>query len=63
MKFFITDVKAKAIDIRMRAESEDGEIVGDAYETITPGMSFRGLSFEALSKLGVGEHNLIEEQE
>ena len=58
MKIFIHTIEKDRILIDARAESEDGEMVGDLFAEIKPDQQFLSLSFSDLKALGVGEHDL-----
>ena len=58
MKIFIHTIEKDRILIDVRAESEDGDMVGDLFAEIKPGEKFLNLSFYQLKALGVGEHDL-----
>jgi hypothetical protein len=42
--------------LRARFESEDGGIIGDARETVSPGEEFYGVPYAALKKAGADRH-------
>ena len=56
MKIFIHTIEKDRILIDVRAESENGEMVGDLFAEIKPGEKFLNLTFSELKALGVGEH-------
>jgi hypothetical protein len=41
------------IELRARFEGDDG-LIGDAYERVSPGGSFHGISYAALKKAKAG---------
>lgn len=57
MKFFLA-VDDDKVSVQIRAESEDGLIVGDYNEDFGPGDSFSGINYERLREMGNGEHEL-----
>ena len=56
MVFFIDKISKKSIAVRARAESEDGDMVGDLIQEVEPGESFGGYSFDQLYQMGTGQH-------
>lgn len=58
MKIFIHTIEKDKISIDVRAESEDGDMVGDLFAEIKPGEKFLSLTFSELEALGLGEHDL-----
>ena len=58
MKIFIHTIEKNRILIDVRAESEDGDMVGDLFAEIKPDQHFLSLSFSDLKALGLGEHDL-----
>jgi hypothetical protein len=55
---FIEEVNAELVAFRVRPESEDGSIIGDAYIEVRPGEEKLRLGFEALVALGLGAHEI-----
>ena len=58
MKIFLHSIEKDKISIDVRAESEDGDMVGDLFAEIKPGEKFLNLTFSELEALGIGEHDL-----
>ena len=58
MKIFLHSIEKDRISIDVRAESEDGDMVGDLFAEIKPGEKFLNLTFSELEELGLGEHDL-----
>ena len=58
MKIFVHSIEKDKISIDVRAESEDGNTVGDLFAEIKPGEKFLNLTFSELEALGIGEHDL-----
>ena len=58
MKIFVHSIEKDKISIDVRAESEDGDMVGDLFAEIKPGEKFLSLSFSQLEELGVGEYEI-----
>lgn len=58
MKIFIHTIEKDRILIDVRAESEDGDMVGDLFAEIKPDQHFLSLSFSQLEELGVGVHEI-----
>jgi len=58
VKIFVHSIEKDKISIDVRAESEDGDMVGDLFAEIKPGEKFLSLSFSQLEELGVGEYEI-----
>lgn len=58
MKIFIHTIEKDRILIDARAESEEGNLIGDLFLEIRPGQQFLSLNFSELEALGLGEHDL-----
>ena len=58
MKIFIHAIEKDRISIDVRAESEDGEMVGDLFLEVRPDEKFLSWSFPQLEALGLGEYDL-----
>jgi hypothetical protein len=58
MKIFIHAIEKDRISIDVRAESEDGEMVGDLFLEVRPDEKFLSWSFPQLEALSLGEYDL-----
>ena len=61
MIIFLSDTDSNEIRVQARFEG-DGDMIGDMMQVVQPGESFGGVSFEQLSKLGPGEHEIDPEK-
>lgn len=61
MKVFLSH-SGGGLLIQARAESNNGEILGDATRLMQPGEDFFGYSFAEMLKLGEGEHDITEKE-
>ncbi len=61
MKIFITLLETGNVALQIRASDKEGNI-GDLSETVEPGESFLGVSYEDFVKHGDGEMEIKEEE-
>ena len=52
MQFCILEISSEEIRIAVRAESEDGKMIGDIVGEVRPGGSFFGFGFDELTEWG-----------
>lgn len=61
MKVFLSGAD-RTVLIQCRAESDDGEVIGDLSVTVAPGEDFMGHSYADLVALGEGEQTITEKE-
>jgi hypothetical protein len=51
-------IKDGIVHLLIRAESDDGTILGDGHTSVRAGETFDGWTYEELLALGDGEHDI-----